>query len=481
MDSNTAAGLLDEGMQHLRDQEKSWRELERYHRGTHERPFAPAGINREYDELREMAVAPWLRLVTKTPVQRLRVDGVRQDQSTDADSDAWATIWKANQMDARQRIVYTDSVVHGRGILSVWMNTKDRSRPVVRPESPRSVYMRPRADDPFTAEWSVKGWSSRGTTDVEKANDIDQCVFFDDESFHRFRREGGRWVRSLSGANPLRANPFVEFSPGVDAEGHPQSMIRPLIPMQRAIDTARFDLLLAMQFSAYRQRVVVGYDPVVKDRDGNVVYKKDQNGDPVRDQNGNLVPEIASPGRPGVDRLLSFPGTDTKVFDLAESNLKNYVDVISSLVQHLAAISQVPPQYLLGGMANLSGEALAAAESTLAALVADLQLSFQTSFEQVMRLAHRAKGSASAEAPTEVIWGDGQARAFSQTVDGIQKLIAVGFPREAAFEMLPSATLEKVSRWKRMMDEEAQNPYLERLAVKDATDISGLSSSSPEA
>lgn len=454
MDSITASGLLDEALQRLRDQDASWVELENYHRGTHERPFAPTGINAEYDALREMAVAPWLRLVTKTPVQRLRVDGFRQDKDAAADNRVWSDFWKANQLDSRQRVTYTDAVVHGRGIQSVWPNAKNRDQPIIRPESPRAIYMHPNADDPFTAAWSVKGWSSKGASDVNSVNMIDNLVLFDDESFHRFERATSGWVRRLSGNNPLQSNPFVEFSPGVDAEGRPQSMIRPLIPMQKAIDTARFDLLLAMQFSAYRQRVVVGYDPVVKDRDGNIVYKKDQNGEPVTDRDGNLVPLLASPGSPGVDRLLAFPGADTKVFDLPESNLANYVDVISSLVQHLAAISQVPPQYLLGGMANLSGEALAAAESTLAALVADLQLSFQASFEQVLRLAHRAAGSASSEAPTEVIWGDGQARAFSQTVDGIQKLISIGFPVAAGLEMLPGATLEKVQRWMDMMEDE---------------------------
>lgn len=468
MDSTRAAALLDIAVDKLRSQEKSWMELEQYHRGTHERPFAPSGINQEYDELREMAVAPWLRLVTKTPVQRLRVDGVRQNRSADADQKAWDNVWKSNLLDSRQRVVYTDAVVHGRGIFSVWPNVKDRSKPVVRPESPRGVFMQPRADDPFSADWSVKAWSSTGISGADRSMEVDRLVLFDDESFHRFERESNKWVRKLSGNNPLKSNPFVEFSPGVDAEGTPQSMIRPLIPMQRAIDTARFDLLLAMQFSAYRQRVVVGYDPVVKDADGNVVYKKDQDGGLVKDANGNLVPQIASPGSPGVDRILAFPGVDTKVFDLEESNLANYVDVISSLVQHLAAISQVPPQYLLGGMANLSGEALAAAESTLAALVADLQLSFQASFEQVMKLAHRASGASDSEAPTEVIWGDGQARAFSQTVDGIQKLISVGFPREAAFEMLPSATLQKVRRWMDMIEDEAENPYLEKLAGKES-------------
>ena len=58
------------------------------------------------------------------------------------------------------------------------------------------------------------------------------------------------------------------------------------------------------------------------------------------------------------------------------------------------------------------------------------------------------------EMPSEVIWGDGQARSFSQTVDGIQKLISIGFPVEAGLEMLPGATLEKVRRWMTLMEEE---------------------------
>ena len=467
MDSVTARGLLDEGLQQLSAQENDWVELERFHRGNHDRPFAPEGVSDEYEALREMAVAPWLRLVIRTPVQRLRVDGLRQNESSEADAEAWANVWKANLLDARQRIVYTDSAVHGRGIFSVWPNIDRVESPIIRPESPRSVYMHQKSDDPFSADWSIKGWSSRVVEDSTAPRTISNVTIFDDESFHRFEIGYGKSRLVNSGDNPLGANPFVEFSPGVDAEGRPQSMIRPLIPMQKAIDTARFDLLLAMQFSAYRQRVVTGFDPVLRDENGNIRYKTDQNGDPVLDANGNMQPLLATPGRPGVDRILSFPGADTKVFDLDESNLANYVEVISSLVQHLAAISQVPPQYLLGGMANLSGEALAAAESTLAALVADLQLSFQSSFEQVMCLAHRARGN-SDDGPTEVIWGDGQARAFAQTVDGIQKLISVGFPREAAFEMLPSATIEKVSRWMDMVKAEQENPYMQALLDKDA-------------
>lgn len=452
MDEKLARDRLEEGLSKLQDQEKDWVELEKYHRGEHDLPFAPRGLGTEYEDLMEISKAPWLRLVTKTPVQRLRVDGIRTSNSADADTDRWLKVWKANGLDSRQRIVYTDAVVHGRGIFSVWPNVNDRSKPIVRPESPRGIFITPKEDDPFESDWAIKAFGATGLK-WNETNPVSTAIIYDETSFFRFTKNGDDWVVAMAGPNPLGRVPFVEFSPSVDAEGRHESMIKPLIPAQKAIDVVRFDLLLAAQFAAYRQRMVTGYDPVIRDPEtGEPMWKKNSTGDILLDQQGNPIPQVSSPGRPGVDRMMVFPGADTKVFDLPESNLSNYVTVVNNLVQHLAAVSQVPPQYLLGGLANLSGEALAAAESTLAALVADMQLSFGASFEQVMTLAGIAAGDD--EMPSEVIWGDGQARSFSQTVDGIQKLVSIGFPVEAGLEMLPGATLEKVRRWMKLMETE---------------------------
>lgn len=466
MDVKQARERLDIGLSKLQQQEPEWLELEKYHRGEHELPFAPRGIGTEYADLLEISKAPWLRLVTKTPVQRLRVDGIRTQKAAEADEDRWLNVWKTNGLDSRQRIVYTDAVVHGRGIFGVWPNVQDRSKPIVRPESPRSIFISPKDDDPFESEWAIKAFGATGAK-WNESNPVNTAIIYDEASFVRFERDGDEWRIRNSGSNPLGRIPFVEFSPSVDAEGRHESMIKPLIPMQKSIDVVRFDLLLAAQFAAYRQRIVTGYDPVLRDPETQEpLWKKDAQGNILLDPNGNPMPQVGSPGRPGVDRMMVFPGADTKVFDLPESNLSNYVTVINNLVQHLAAVSQVPPQYLLGGLANLSGEALAAAESTLAALVADMQLSFGASFEQVMRLAGIAAGDE--DMPSEVIWGDGQARSFSQTVDGIQKLVSIGFPREAGLEMLPGATLEKVRRWMQMIEQEAENPYLDYLNVKES-------------
>lgn len=464
--SDAIIDRLHQGLSGIDKRQPAWKELEDYHHGEHPRPFAPEGVNHEYNELREMAVAPWLSLVVKTPVQRLRVDGFRTARNSDADEAFWRDVWVHNGLISRQRLVYTDGSVHGRGVVGVWPDPANKSRPVVRPESPRNVFIKPTDDDPFRSEWAVKAWSIDSLD-----GQANRAVVYDSQKFWRYHRDGSNgWKLNNEGNNPLGAIPFVEFAPNIDAQGAYHSMIRPLLPMQRAVDTARFDLLLGMQFSAYRQRFVTGYDPVARDNEGNPMFKKDEAGNYILDKNGQPEPIVTSPGRPGVDRILAFPGGDTKVFDLPESNLANYVNVISSLVQHLAAISQVPPQYLLGGMANLSGEALTAAESTLASLISDLQDSYASSWAQVAVLAGKARGSSEDDIPTDVIWGDGQARSFSQTVDGIQKLVSIGFPLRGGLEMLPGATDQKVRRWMDLAAEEANDPLLNRILGKDVQD-----------
>jgi hypothetical protein len=169
-----------------------------------------------------------------------------------------------------------------------------------------------------------------------------------------------------------------------------------------------------MQFSAFRQRVFTGYDPVVRDSTGNPVWQVAEDGvTPLLDSQGLQIPVVRSPGRIGVDRALVFPGEATKVFDLPESNLSNYITVLGEFLTDLFAVAQVPPQYLLNRMANLSGDALAGAESTLQSLVNDLQRWTGESLEQVMRLANRARGTDEPDLASEVVWADAEARSFA--------------------------------------------------------------------
>jgi len=461
-----ARDYLAIGLAKISAEGPKWDRRENYYRGKQDLPFAPEGVNLEYLSLREQSIANWLQLAMDAPIQRLRVDGFRTGRKGLADEAAWSDVWQANRLDARQRIVYNQMMVHGRGVMSVWPNKANRAQPIVRPENCKRVYIEKNPEDPFSSLWTVKTFSvndrrlgSAGIYDVSKVKSV--AVVFDAVSWVRFERGGalmiGDWVAVDSGVNPLGENPFVAYDFKLDADAETHNAMDQLIPAQDAINTIRFNTLLAMQFSAYRQRVFVGYDPVVRDAQGNVLYQTNADGTDRLDSNGQKMPMITSPGRIGVDRALIFPGAETKVFDLAESNLKNYIEVLGEFLTQLFAVGQIPPQYLLSRMANLSGDALAGAESTLASLVRDLQTNTGESHEQVMRLSNRARGVDQVDVASEVIWADGEARSFAQIVDAITKLIATGFPHESAYEMIPGATPQKVKVWMDQMDGAANN------------------------
>lgn len=470
MDEATARARLATGVVRLTEAEAGFVRREEYCDGIQDLPYAPEGVNAEYLRLREMSIANWIDLAARAPVQRLRPEGFRTGRDEEADVATWDEVWQANDLDARQRIVYRQMMVHSRGIMSVWPNAADRARPIVRPENVRRVWIEPDPEDPFVNEWAVKVITSElvnPDTAPLTARKTDVGFVYDRSGeWARFEKHGsGAWGYAGGGDSGLGDVPFVAFDNNLDADGRPRpSIVEQLIPAQDSINTIRFQTLLAMQFSAYRQRIFTGFDPVMKDEQGNTLWQRDAEGGLILDENGQPMPALVNIGRVSVDRALVFPGADTKVFDLPESNLGNYISVLGEFLTQFFAIGQIPPQYLLSRMANLSGDALAGAESTLSSLVEELKRWTGDSLKKLMRLASRARGEGFDDLAAEVLWADTEARSFAQIVDGVQKLIAVGYPREASFEMLPGMTPQKLRRVMDQVTAEAVDPELERIA-----------------
>lgn len=476
MDDETARHYLEVGLRKLDEQRPGWQRRQDYLEGRHDLPYAPEGVNAEYESLRRQAIGNWMGIAMGAPVQRMKVDGFRTGTGK-IDLDTWRQVWQPNKLDARQSIVFLQMITHGRGIWSVSKNPGNPGRPIVRVENCRRVWIEPNPEDPFERLFAVKAFEVEDrqstfqlwTPSSVAVGKLQVAYVYDATSWVRFEKRGsanpGAWQFVDSGNHGLGEVPFVPSDANVDSDGVPHGAIDALIPQQDAINTIRFNTLLAMQFSAFRQRVFTGYDPVRRDQQGNPLWKKDADGNVVVDENGLRVPLLNTPGRIGVDRALVFPGKDTKVFDLPESNLDNYIKVYGDFLTSLFATGQVPPQYLLTRMANLSGDALAGAESTLQSLVADLKRGAEEAIETVNRLANRARGITETEDDfsTEVIWADAEARSFAQIIDAIVKLISAGFPKRSAFEMIPGATPPKVEEWMKQIEEESVDPVFDRL------------------
>lgn len=485
MEEAQARNYLETGLRKLSAQAPDWQRHQDYFEGKQDLPYAPPGVNAEYLELREMALTNVLGLIQRAPIQRLQADGFKTGRKGEADIRSWVEIWQPNKLDSRSPIVFQQMFNHGRGIMSVSRNLRNRKSPIIRPENSKRVWLEPNPEDPFENLFAVKtidveepGAESSLWTPASYSNMRTKKIayVYTDMEWARFEATGALgsvWKLDNQGKHNMGEIPFVGFDFNLDADGNPRSAMEDLMKPQDAINTIRFQTLLALQFSAYRQRVFTAYDPVLRDQKGEPLWQRDPSGELVLDENGQRKPIVTSPGRVGVDRALVFPGENTKVFDLPESNLDNYIKVMQQFLTDMYATGQIPPSYALTKMANLTGDGMAGAESTFQSLLKDIQRAAGEGIEQVMRLANVARGETEEDLASEVIWADTEIRSFAQMIDAIGKLVSSKMSREDAWAFLPGATPARVEAWVSNSDQEMRDNTEMMLAASEKLVLDG--------
>jgi hypothetical protein len=247
------------------------------------------------------------------------------------------------------------------------------------------------------------------------------------DAVHKFRsvekvRPGqniqyARRVDDPGGFNALREVPLVEArnNPSMRAGG--QSDLDTAIPLQDAVNKLVCDMLVASEYAAFPQRVLIGID-VPRDENNPAIARRD-------------VEATFS-----LQRLIALTSDKASIDQFQAADLKNYVTAIEPLITHLAAQTRTPPHYLLGQISNASGDALKAAETGLVARVHDKMTFFGEAHEDMMRLAFRATGDTerAAALDAETLWRDPESRSFGELVDGLVKLSTIGVPEEILWE-----------------------------------------------
>jgi hypothetical protein len=222
--------------------------------------------------------------------------------------------------------------------------------------------------------------------------------------------------------------PVARFLYEVDLDGETdcQGEVEPLIGVQDQINFTTFNEMMAEQYAAFRQRWITGMAPV--------------------DEEG----KEKAPFHPGVDRVWAAEDKDTKFGEFGSTELAPYSVSREDGIRHMATISQIPPYHLLGQVANLSAEALAAARDGMDRKVEELQSNLTDPWRGVFRLAALASGDKKGwnDLRGEIVWRNTSARAFSATIDGLGKAAQMlGIPVEELWALIPGATADDVNRW----------------------------------
>lgn len=396
-----------------------------YMSGKHSSIYVPRGARAEYRWLIERAKVAILPLIVTVVAQNLYVDGYRPKGSDD-NAEPWA-VWQANRLDARQHGVHRAALTFGASYAVVMPG---KPVPVVTPFSPRrltALYA-----DSVNDEWPIFAVEERLENTAKGQRRVVRV--YDDQARYSLTGNADGSVLQLDGPTAVQEHklgvcPVVRFINSDDLDGDGVlGEVEPLIDSQDQLNMTTFNLLMAQQYAAFRQRYVTGMVPPL-----------DEGGNPVE------------PFRARVDGMFVAEDADTKFGEFEATDLKGYLDSREATIRHIATLSQVPPYHLLGHMVNLSAEALAAARDGLDRKTGERQALFGEAWEQTLRLAALASGDTKSweDTAAQVVWRDTSARSLAQTVDALGKLVTMlGVPPTELWEKIPGVTQTDVGRWK---------------------------------
>lgn len=171
--------------------------------------------------------------------------------------------------------------------------------------------------------------------------------------------------------NPFGVVPLFHFSNNAEIGAFGKSELLHAIPIQNGLNKAVLDMLVAMEFSAYRQRWVAGIDVEIDQLSG--------------------LPE--EPFRSGIDRLWVAPDANARFGDFATTDLDQFLKVKDSFRVDMASVTGTPLHYFLQNTRSfVSGDSLQQSEVRFLAKVRDRHESFGQVWADLMAFALNVSG-----------------------------------------------------------------------------------------
>lgn len=385
----------------------------------------------------------WCGVVANSPSERLGVAGFRLDDGagmSPTESMLWGD-WIDNDMEAQSSQGLLESLIAARSFVSVWGDSD--ANPVMSWLHPAQVIVGYAPDNPRRRTAALKVW---------RDGDAEHADLYLPEAVFKFTRATSPLLRDVPGVsswvaggwsereatvpNPLGVVPIVEVPNRPMLGREPVSEIQGAMAMQDAINLLWSYLFTAADFAALPARVVMGQEPPKM---------------PILDEAGNIVGERpVEIAKLEQGRMLWLTG-EGKIGQWDAASLDVFTNAIEVAVGHLAAQTRTPQHYLIGKMANLSAEALLAAETGLVKKVEEAQTFFTPPIREVFRLAALVRGDEQAAALARrgrVQWQEAESRSEAQLVDALQKLSALGFPFDWIAERygLSASDLDRVRK-----------------------------------
>lgn len=450
--------------------------IDNYLQGTQDDPYMPENADAEYKLLAERAVTNVMPFIVGTPAQAMYVDKFRRGLS-DVDSDGTGKSlavqtsitspewdhWQKSRLDGRQHAIYRGALAYGHAFTVTEKSANGVRTKGLSALRTAALYEDAANDDAPVAALHVKRWAdNQGETKVrgvarmwDDTNEYE--VTFDsptDVDDYRIKKIGKHGAKEC---------PVTRFAAAVDLEGRTCGVIEPMIPLQNRINQTVFDLLIVQSFASFKVKTISGMAPPIKMKPINEAGEEIT----VSELEAGIepdawVPRLGPDGRPIPDavnlnarRVFWAKDHEARFGTLDETPLDGFISAIELAFRHMAALSQTPPHHILGEIANLSAEALDAAETALSRKVEEFKAGFGESWERVFRIAAQiGQFDGADDFHGEAIWRNLDGHPLSAVGDALAKLREIGVPERGLWSRVPGTTANELAEWERLADEE---------------------------
>ncbi|MFD8142622.1 phage portal protein [Streptomyces sp. NPDC059708] len=441
---------LRHGLDMIRKDDERLERIDRYARGRQAAPFLPRKSNPEFRDLAKRAINNLIPLIVDAPVNAMNVDGYKRSTGEGV-ADEWK-VWSRNRLDERQSHVHRAALETGQAFVSVLPDPADPGRPAIRGHHPitfSATYRDPAFDQfpIYTVEVEYDTETPHSTSRaIVKARYIDSRQAIDFE----FRRSESEPVVLAVNKHGLGVCPVVRFAPQLDLRGRTMGLIEPIMTMQDRINQVQLNQLIAQHYTSFAIRYATGLAPVpLLDENGNEQYTED----------GHLkvIPPVIDPST-----MLVSADPNTKFGSIDGASTKDMQDSIEQAIRHMCMVTQTPPTYLLGQMANLSADALAASEQAFMRRVSEIQSNFGEAWALVLRLCALIAGDRDGfeDQDSLIMWADKGNRSLAQSADAGLKLTQMGVPPEIVLRKMPGFTESDIEEAVKLMEEQREEQQL---------------------
>lgn len=337
--------------------------------------------------------------------------------------------WDANNLDSESLIHHQESLILGRGFVSVGTNEEDRDHPLIQVESPRELSVkvnhRHRRIDAAARFYGSSEGIFRPT---------DATLYLPNQTLW-LKRENAGWEVVSQDDHKLGRVPIVMFlNRRRIGKWNGVSEMKDVIPFVDAAARSLTNLQLAGETHSVPQKYVLGMSK----------------GDFV-DKSGNPIPAWEA----YFNAIWANANKDAKVGQFAASDLKNFHETVNHYAQLVSSVTGLPSRYLGQTSVNPAAEgAIRADESRLVLNVEKKQKNFGDGWGWVMGLYQRFRTGEWVEgSKIKTEWYDAGTPTRAQMADAMSKLYANGqgaVSRETVWDEMGWSDSRKSREWERL-------------------------------